>query len=328
MKDMKLCENIADHVEMIPTRFGYGDGLVALGNDDPNVVVLGADLTSSLCADRFQKKFPDRFIQIGIAEQDMMGVAAGLSLVGKIPFVSTYGVFCTGRAWDQLRTTVAYAKLNVKIGSGHGGISVGPDGATHQALEDIAITRTIPNMTVIVPADYHETLKATIASARIDGPVMIRFGREKVPVITTPHTPFEIGKAEIYRDGEDVSIIACGVMVYQALMAAEKLAGEGISAQVINCHTVKPIDKETILAAARKTGAVVTAEEHQVMGGFGSAVTEVISQNYPVPVKMVGIQDSFGESGKPDDLMEKYNLLDSDVVNAVRDVLEIKRRCR
>lgn len=298
MKDMKLCENIADHVEMIPTRFGYGDGLVALGNDDPNVVVLGADLTSSLCADRFQKKFPDRFIQIGIAEQDMMGVAAGLSLVGKIPFVSTYGVFCTGRAWDQLRTTVAYAKLNVKIGSGHGGISVGPDGATHQALEDIAITRTIPNMTVIVPADYHETLKATIASARIDGPVMIRFGREKVPVITTPHTPFEIGKAEIYRDGEDVSIIACGVMVYQALMAAEKLAGEGISAQVINCHTVKPIDKETILAAARKTGAVVTAEEHQVMGGFGSAVTEVISQNYPVPVKMVGIQDSFGESGK------------------------------
>lgn len=328
MKDMKLCENIADQVEMIPTRFGYGDGLVALGSDDPNVVVLGADLTSSLCADRFQKKFPERFIQIGIAEQDMMGVAAGLSIVGKIPFVSTYGVFCTGRAWDQLRTTVAYAKLNVKIGSGHGGISVGPDGATHQALEDIAITRTIPNMTVIVPADYHETLKATIASAKLDGPVMIRFGREKVPVITTPDTPFEIGKAEIYRDGDDVSIIACGVMVYQALMAAEKLAGEGISVQVINSHTVKPIDKETILAAARKTGAVVTAEEHQVMGGFGSAVTEVISQNYPVPVKMVGIQDSFGESGKPDDLMEKYNLLDTDVVNAVRDVLELKRRCR
>lgn len=328
MKDMKLCENIADQVEMIPTRFGYGDGLVALGSDDPNVVVLGADLTSSLCADRFQKRFPERFIQIGIAEQDMMGVAAGLSIVGKIPFVSTYGVFCTGRAWDQLRTTVAYAKLNVKIGSGHGGISVGPDGATHQALEDIAITRTIPNMTVIVPADYHETLKATIASAKIDGPVMIRFGREKVPVITTPDTPFEIGKAEIYRDGDDVSIIACGVMVYQALMAAEKLAGEGISVQVINSHTVKPIDKETILAAARKTGAVVTAEEHQVMGGFGSAVAEVISQNYPVPVKMVGIQDSFGESGKPDDLMEKYNLLDSDVVNAVRDVLELKRRCR
>lgn len=328
MKDIKLCENIADHVEMIPTRFGYGDGLVALGSNDPNVVVLGADLTSSLCADRFQKKFPDRFIQIGIAEQDMMGVAAGLSIVGKIPFVSTYGVFCTGRAWDQLRTTVAYARLNVKIGSGHGGISVGPDGATHQALEDIAITRTIPNMTVIVPADYHETLKATIASAKLDGPVMIRFGREKVPVITTPDTPFEIGKAEIYRDGEDVSIIACGVMVYQALMAAEKLAGEGISVQVINSHTVKPIDEETILAAAKKTGAVVTAEEHQVMGGFGSAVTEVISQNYPVPVKMVGIQDSFGESGKPDDLMEKYNLLDSDVINAVRDVLEIKRRCR
>ncbi len=326
MKDLKLSKNILGDVEMIPTRFGYGDGLVALGNENSEVVVLGADLTSSLCADRFQKAFPERFIQIGIAEQDMMGVASGLSIVGKIPFVSTYGVFCTGRAWDQLRTTVAYAKLNVKIGSGHGGISVGPDGATHQALEDIAITRTIPNMTVIVPADYHETFKATIAAANMDGPVMIRFGREKVPVITTSETPFEIGKADIYRDGSDVSVIACGVMVYQALVAAEKLANEGISVQVINCHTVKPIDIQTIIGAAALTGAVVTAEEHQVMGGFGSAVAEVLCQNCPVPMKMVGIQDSFGESGQPDDLMRKFHLLDTDIIQAVREVLKMKSR--
>lgn len=326
MKDMKLAPDIFGEVEMIPTRFGYGDGLVALGTENPNVVVLGADLTSSLCADRFEKAFPERFVQIGIAEQDMMGVAAGLSIVGKVPFVSTYGVFCTGRAWDQLRTTVAYAKLNVKIGSGHGGISVGPDGATHQALEDIAITRTIPNMTVIAPCDYHETLKATVASAKINGPVMIRFGREKVPVISTSETPFEIGKAEIYRDGTDVSVVACGVMVYQALVAAEKLAAEGISVQVINSHTIKPIDSETIICAASKTGAVVTAEEHQVMGGFGSAVAEVLCQNYPVPLKMVGVQDTFGESGKPDDLMGKYNLLDTDIIQAVREVLKMKSR--
>lgn len=326
MKDMKLAPDIFGEVEMIPTRFGYGDGLVALGTENPNVVVLGADLTSSLCADRFEKAFPERFVQIGIAEQDMMGVAAGLSIVGKVPFVSTYGVFCTGRAWDQLRTTVAYAKLNVKIGSGHGGISVGPDGATHQALEDIAITRTIPNMTVIAPCDYHETLKATVASAKINGPVMIRFGREKVPVISTSETPFEIGKAEIYRDGTDVSVVACGVMVYQALVAAEKLAAEGISVQVINSHTIKPIDSETIICAASKTGAVVTAEEHQVMGGFGSAVAEVLCQNYPVPLKMVGVQDTFGESGKPDDLMGKYNLLDADIIQAVREVLKMKSR--
>ncbi len=326
MKDLKLSKNILGDVEMIPTRFGYGDGLVALGNENSEVVVLGADLTSSLCADRFQKAFPERFIQIGIAEQDMMGVASGLSIVGKIPFVSTYGVFCTGRAWDQLRTTVAYAKLNVKVGSGHGGISVGPDGATHQALEDIAITRTIPNMTVIVPADYHETFKATIAAANMEGPVMIRFGREKVPVITTSETPFEIGKADIYRDGTDVSVIACGVMVYQALVAAEKLANEGISVQVINCHTVKPIDMETIIGAAALTGAVVTAEEHQVMGGFGSAVAEVLCQNCPVPMKIVGIQDSFGESGQPDDLMRKFHLLDTDIIQAVREVLKMKSR--
>ncbi len=325
MKDLFLSPKILVDPEKIPTRFGYGDGLVELGKINPAVVVLGADLSASLCVDRFRDAFPERFIQTGIAEQDMMALAAGLSLAGKIPFVSTYGVFCTGRAWDQLRTTVAYAKLNVKVGSGHGGVSVGADGATHQALEDISITRTIPNVTVIVPADYHETFKATVASASIPGPVVIRFGREKVPVLTSRETPFSVGKAEVFRDGDDVSIIACGHMIYESLAAAEILAGEGISARVINCHTVKPLDTETIITAARETGAIVTAEEHQVMGGFGSAIAEAVCQNCPVPMKMIGIQDSFGQSGDPEELMREYGLTSEFIVKAVREVIEKKR---
>jgi len=300
--------------------------LVELGETNPNVVVLGADLTSSLRVDRFRDTFPERFIQTGIAEQDMMNLAAGLSLVGKIPFVSTYGVFCTGRAWDQLRTTVAYGGLNVKVGSGHGGISVGPDGATHQALEDIAITRTIPGMTVIVPCDYHETIKAVKAAAEIVGPVVVRFGREKVPVITTPDTPFEVGKAQVFRDGFDVTIMACGVMVYESLKAARMLEEEGVSARVLNCPTVKPMDIKAVVESALETGAVVTAEEHQVMGGFGSAVAEVLCRHAPVPVRMVGIQDVFGQSGSPEELMESYGLTAQAVAGAVRDVLEMKKR--
>ncbi|MEA3507367.1 MAG: transketolase C-terminal domain-containing protein [Synergistota bacterium] len=326
MKDMHLADNIFDQPEMIPTRFGYGDGLVELGKRNPDVVVLGADLSASLCVDRFRDAFPDRFIQTGISEQDMMGMAAGLSLAGKIPFVSTYGVFCTGRTWDQLRTTVAYAKLNVKVGSGHGGVSVGADGATHQALEDISITRTIPNVTVIAPADYHETLKATVAAGTMSGPVVIRFGREKVPAVTTPDTPFAVGRAETFRHGTDVSIAACGVMVYEALAAAEKLVSRGVSVRVINCHTVKPLDGETILAAARETGAVVTAEEHQVMGGFGSAIAEFLCQNHPVPMKMVGVQDTFGQSGPPEALMKAYGLTSDNLVAAVDEVLKLKTR--
>ncbi|MDO9559387.1 MAG: transketolase C-terminal domain-containing protein [Syntrophales bacterium] len=325
MKDLFLNPDVLFNPERIPTRFGYGDGLVALGKSNPAVVVLGADLSSSLCVDRFREAFPDRFIQTGIAEQDMMALAAGLSLAGKIPYVTTYGVFCTGRAWDQLRTTVAYAKLNVKVGSGHGGVSVGADGATHQALEDISITRTIPNVTVIVPCDYQETLKATIASASIQGPVVIRFGREKVPVVTAEQTPFSPGKAEVFREGTDVSIVACGQMVYEALAAAEELAGEGVSARVINCHTVKPLDMETILTAARETGAMVTAEEHQVMGGFGSAVAEVVCQNCPVPMKMIGVQDTFGQSGDPEELMREYGLTSDFIVKAARHVIAMKR---
>ncbi len=325
MKELNLSPGAISEPEMIPTRFGYGDGLVELGRINPSVVVLGADLSSSLCVDRFRDAFPERFIQTGIAEQDMMSFAAGLSLAGKIPFVSTYGVFCTGRAWDQLRTTVAYANLNVKVGSGHGGVSVGADGATHQALEDVSITRTIPNVTVIVPADYQETLKATIAAASIRGPVVIRFGREKVPVITTRETPFTAGKAEVYREGKDVTVAACGQMVYESLVAAEILSSEGISARIINCHTVKPIDSETLIRAAKETGAVVTAEEHQVMGGFGSAVAEVLCQNYPVPMKMVGIQDSFGQSGDPDDLMAEYGLKAGNIVKAALEAVRMKK---
>jgi transketolase len=325
MKDLHLAKNMLKEPERIPTRFGYGDGLVELGKTNPSVVVLGADLSSSLCVDRFRDAFPDRFIQTGIAEQDMMSFAAGLSLAGKIPYVSTYGVFCTGRAWDQLRTTVAYARLNVKVGAGHGGVSVGADGATHQALEDISITRTIPNVTVIVPADYNETVKATILSASIQGPVVIRFGREKVPVVTTKETPFTVGRAEIFRDGNDVSLIACGQMVYESMVAAEILAARGISARVINCHTVKPLDRETIIAAARETKAIVTAEEHQVMGGFGSAVAEAVCQSCPVPIRMIGIQDTFGQSGDPDELMKAYGLTGQDIAGAAQDVIAMKK---
>lgn len=325
MTDLFLSPNIYSEPKRTPTRFGYGDGLLELGKNNLSVVVLGADLSSSLCVDRFRDAYPDRFIQTGIAEQDMMALAAGLALSGKIPFVSTYGVFCTGRAWDQLRTTVAYAKLNVKVGSGHGGVSVGADGATHQALEDIAITRAIPNVTVIVPADYHETIKATMAAASIDGPVVIRFGREKVPEVTTGKTPFLPGRAEVYRDGSDATIAACGLMVYESLVAAENLSKEGLSVGVINCHTVKPIDADTLIRAARETGAFVTAEEHQVMGGFGSAVAEVLSQNYPVPIKMIGVQDSFGQSGEPDELMELYGLKADSIAQAVLEVIRMKK---
>lgn len=320
--ELHLAKNIYDNPEMVPSRYGYGDGLVELGKKNKNVVVLGADLTSSLRAHLFQKEFPDRFIEIGIAEQDMMCVAAGLSLVGKIPFVSTYGVFSTGRAWDQLRTTVCYANLNVKIGSGHAGISVGPDGATHQALEDIAVTRTIPNTTIISGCDCIEVEKATMAAAEIKGPVILRFGREKVPVITTEKTPFKVGRAETFRDGKDITIAACGHMVYEALIAAKRLEEDGIDARVINLHTIKPIDEKTIAKAAKETKGIVTAEEHQIMAGMGSAVAEVVVRKHPVPMRFIGIKDKFGESGEPDELMAAYGLRSKDIINSVKDIIK------
>lgn len=307
------------------TRYGYGEGLVELGEKNPNVVAIGLDITSSTTVNLFKERFPDRFISIGIAEQNGMGVAAGLSLVGKIPYVCTYGVFAAGRCWDQIRTTVCYSNCNVKIGGGHGGISVGPDGATHQALEEIATMRVIPNMKVIVPCDYVETKKATIMAAEIFGPVYIRFGREPTPIITDENTPFIFGKANVLKEGNDVAIIGCGPMVYEALSASEILEKKGIKARVINIHTVKPIDTETIIKAAKDCGAIVTVEEHQVMAGFGSAVAEVVVQNCPVPMEFVGIFDKFGESGQPEELLKKYKLKDVNIVEAVERVQKRKR---
>lgn len=309
---------------MIPTRDGYGEGLIEAGEMDINVVALGADITASVRVDWFRDKFPDRFISIGIAEQNQMCVAAGMALKGKVPFVTNYGVFLSGRAWDQIRTTVCYSNLNVKLGGAHGGISVGPDGATHQALEEIALMRCLPNMQVIVPADSIETRKATAAAAQIKGPVYIRFGREKVPVVTDESTPFEIGKAYCCKEGSDVAIIACGAMVYESLVAARELEKDGISAMVINNHSVKPIDEETIVEAARKTGAVVTVEEHQVMGGMGSAVVEVLAQKCPVPVKMIGVMDRFGESGDPETLMKAFGLSSENIAAKVKELLKRK----
>jgi len=308
-----------------PTRDGYGEALVELGHENPRVVVFDADLAKSTRTEWFWKEFPDRFFDAGIAEQNMLCMSAGMARAGKIPFASTYGVFVAGRAWDQIRTTICYTDLNVKIGGAHGGISVGPDGATHQALEEIALMRVLPNMTVLSPADYLQTKKAVHCAANIDGPVYIRFGREPIPIITSEETPFELGKGQVFREGSDVSIIATGPMVKAALDAAEELAQEGIDARVINIHTIKPIDADLIAQAAGETGAIVTAEEHQVMAGFGSAVAEVVVQRCPVPMRFIGIQDRFGESGEPDELMDVFGLLPRDIKAAVREVLQQKR---
>lgn len=307
-----------------PTRDGYGEALLIMGESNPDVVVLDADLAKSTRADWFWAKYPERFFDMGIAEQDMLGTAAGLSMGGKIPFVSTYGVFVAGRAWDQIRTTICYANLNVKIGGAHGGISVGPDGATHQSLEEIALMRVLPNMHLIVPCDAIETRKATLAAADIQGPVYVRFAREATPVFTNEESPFEVGKAIELRAGSDVSIIACGPIVYEALVAADQLAQDGINCRVINMHTIKPLDVEAIVKAARETGAIVTAEEHQVNAGLGGAVAEVVVKQGPVPMEMVGIKDTFGESGTPEELAVKYGLTANDIKAAVRRVLERK----
>lgn len=324
MRFAKL-ETDLNNPERIPTRFGYGEGLLEAGKRDKNIVALGADLTGSVKVDLFRDEFPDRFFSIGIAEQNQMGVGAGLALMGKVPFVTNYGIFLSGRAWDQIRTSVCYSNLNVKLAGAHGGISVGPDGATHQGLEEISVMRCLPNMKVVVPADSVETRKATLEAAQLKGPIYIRFGREKVPVVTDLNTPFKIGEAYCCRDGSDVAIIACGAMVFESLVAAKILEKEGINAMVINNHTVKPIDSQTIVEAAKKTGAVVTAEEHQIMGGMGSAVAEVLAQQFPVPVQMVGITDRFGESGPPELLMQKFGLNGESIALAARKVLKRKR---
>ena len=315
---------LKEDIEQVPTRFGYGEGLVIAGKENPNVVALCADLTDSTKTSEFKKVFPDRFVEMGITEQNMASLASGMAAVGKIPFISSYAMFSPGRNWEQIRTTICYNNQNVKIAGAHSGVSVGPDGATHQAIEDIAITRVIPNMVVIAPCDAIEAKKATIAAARYKCPVYIRFTREKTPVMTTEETPFEIGKAEVFREGNDVTLIGCGPLAHEALKAAEELAKEGISAEVINNHTIKPMDKETILKSVKKTGCVVTIEEHQAAGGMGSAVSEILSQNYPVLMEIIGIQDRFGESGEPKELLEKFGLTSKNIIEAVKKVIKRK----
>ena len=324
---MHLVENLfdKDSIEKIPTRNGFGEGLVNSGKKNKNVVALCADLTDSTRMAGFQKEFPERFFEMGITEQNMASVAAGLAVSGKVPFISSYGVFSPGRNWDQIRVNVCYNNANVKIAGAHTGISVGPDGATHQALEDIAITRCLPNMTVIAPCDYQETKKAVEAAAEYEGPVYIRFAREKDPVFTTEKTPFNMGKANLLKDGGDVVVMTCGPLTYKALVAAEELEKEeNISVAVLNIHTIKPIDEASVVELAKKTGAVVTVEEHQVMGGFGSTVCEVLSKNSPAPVEMIGMQNSFGESGAPDELLDKYKMNEASIKEAVKKVLKRK----
>ncbi len=311
-------------MKRVPMRDGYGKALLELCRLHEDVVVLDADVAKSTRTDWVRREYPDKYVNVGISEQDLVGTAAGMSLTGFVPFISTYGVFLTGRAWGQIRNTICYNNLNVKLGGAHAGISVGPDGATHQALEDVALMRVIPNMTLIVPCDWHETYKATLAVYDMKGPSYVRFGRNPAPVVTTEDTPFIVGKAAVFRDGSDVTIFANGIMVYQALQAADILQQEGISAEIINVHTVKPLDTQTIVASAGKTKAVVVCEEHQCIGGLGSAVCEALAQHCCVPVELVGIQDTFGESGMPDELLKAYGLDASSIVQAVRNVLKRK----
>jgi transketolase len=313
---------------MTPTRDGFGKGIVALGKENANIVVLSADLTDSTRAGWFKKEFPERFFAFGVAEQDMFGAAAGLALSGKIPFACTFGVFASGRAWDQIRVSIAYMNLDVKIVGTHSGVTVGEDGATHQALEEITLMRVLPNMTVVVPADGIEARKATIQAAGYPGPVYLRLGRNKVPVVTKEEDPFEIGKAVVLKKGDDVTIIACGIMVYAALEAHEALLKDKIHARVINMHTPKPLDEGMVTRAARQTGAIVTAEEHSVKGGLGSAISEVISQHTPVPMRMVGVHNKFGESGSAQELLKAFALEAKDIVTAAKQVLKMKKQTR
>ena len=307
------------------TRDGFGKALVELGQSNKDVVVLSADLTESVRAHWFKEKYPDRFISHGVAEQDMMCTAAGLALSGKIPFACTFGAFATGRAWDQIKVSIAYMDLNVNIAGTHGGISVGGDGATHQALEEIALMRIIPNMTVVVPADSEEAYLATKQAADLPGPVYLRLGREKVPAIESKQK-FKIGKATVISPGDDVTIIACGHMVLRAMEAAARLESKNIHSRVINLHTPKPIDEKTIIKAARETGAVLTVEEHTVYGGMGSAVAEVLVEKHPVPMKMMGIMGTFGVSGDPSDLFEYFNLTADDIVRETEALLTRKTK--
>lgn len=306
------------------TRSGFGEGLAELGRNNPNVVALCADLTGSLKMDAFEKENPDRFFQVGIAEANMIGLAAGMTIGGKIPFTGTFANFATGRVYDQIRQSVAYSQKNVKICASHAGLTLGEDGATHQILEDIGMMKMLPNMTVIVPADFNQTKQATLAIADHEGPVYLRFGRPVMPIFVKPDALFEIGKADVLKEGTDVTIIACGHLVWKSIEAIEVLEQKGISVELINMHTIKPLDVQAILKSVQKTKCVVTAEEHMRNGGLGDSVAQVLAQQFPIPQEFVAVNDSFGESGTPMELMTKYGIDTQNVVDAVLKVIERK----
>ncbi len=308
--------------EKVPTRDGYGDALFKIGGKNKRVVVLCADLSESTRVEKFATRFSKQFVELGVAEQNLVTVGSGLAAAGKIPFVSSYAAFCPGRCWEQIRTTICYNNMKVNIVGAHAGISVGPDGATHQMLEDIALMRVLPNMTVVVPCDYEQTMKATMALVDWKGPTYLRLAREKTKQITTSRTPFTIGEAQIFCEGSDVVLIGCGPVIWECLEAARKLAMVGISAMVINCHTVKPLDSKMILSAAKKCGRVVTVEEGQVAGGLGGAVCELLSLVYPVPVMRIGVKDHFGESGEPDELLHKFGLSSEYIARETRKLFK------
>ncbi len=313
-------------MDMIPTRDGFGNELVALGKENKRIVVLSGDLEDATRAEYFKEAFPDRFFNLGIAEQDVIGTAAGLSFHGFIPFACSFAVFMTNRAYDMIRLDVCYNNRNVKVVCSHTGLTVGEDGASAQCLEDLAIMRVLPNMQVICPVDAEEARKATRVMVNTNGPVYMRTSRAPFPIITEESTPFEVGKANIVRGGNDVTLIGCGLMVHESLQAADILKKEGIEARVINMHTIKPIDEEEIIKAAKETKAIVTGEEHQISGGLGSAVAEVLAQKCPVPQEMVAVKDVFGESGTPQELLKKYCLKDVDIAEAARKVIKRKMR--
>ncbi|HYK08506.1 MAG TPA: transketolase C-terminal domain-containing protein [Candidatus Eisenbacteria bacterium] len=326
-KDLHLNPKIfAEDVEKKATRDGFGTGLVKLGDEDKNVVVLTADLSESTRADAFEKKFPERFFECGVAEQNMAAVAAGLGVSGKTAFISSYATFSPGKNWETIRTTIVYNNANVKIAGHHAGIMTGPDGATHQATEDIAITRAWPNIQVLVPCDSIEAEKATIASGKIYGPVYLRYTRDKTPILTTADTPFALGNAQVFWTNDDpvVTIFGTGYMVYYCLLAAKKLEEEGIQIVVVNVPSVKPLDEQLLSKLARQTQAFVTVEDHQVMGGLGGAIAEWSAKNHPLPIEFIGLQNTFAESGKPAEILAKYNMDDKAIIHAVKKVIERK----
>ncbi len=306
------------------TRSGFGAGLHELGKQYENVVALCADLTGSLKMDAFKRDFPERFFQVGIAEANMMGLAAGMTIGGKIPFTGTFANFSTGRVYDQIRQSIAYSGKNVKICASHAGVTLGEDGATHQILEDIGMMKMLPGMTVIVPCDYNQTKAATLALGKHIGPTYLRFGRPSWPIFITPDRPFTIGKADTMIEGKDVSIFACGHLVWQAIEAEEKLAAKGISAEIINVHTIKPIDVQAILESVQKTKCAVTCEEHQINGGLGDSVAQILARFFPAPIEMVAVNDSFGESGTPAQLLKKYGLSPENIIEAAQKAIQRK----